>query len=596
MSPNLAYKQISNQLIEAVREHSDLVSLVSEYLSLKKTGQNYTGLCPFHQERTPSFSVNPLKQFFHCFGCGAGGDVFHFLEKIEGLNFSEALGRLAERGGIPLPSPERGPERSESDEIYRLNEAAASFFHKNLLEGSKGACARSYLKGRGVTIDAIREFSIGYALPDWDHFFKMGRKRFPVDLIEKSGLVSRRKEERTEGSGCYDRFRNRIVFPIHTMQGRVVGFGGRVLDESLPKYLNTPETAVFTKGKQLYGLHKVKRTGGDPLIVVEGYLDVVSASQFGIPNVVATLGTALTEDHIRLIRRVGEAVVLVFDGDKAGIRAALRAIPLLLDQPLSATIVSLPAGKDPDTFLREEGHLAFLDKIQKGKSLVEFSIDQMILRFPENAISAKMKVIEAVLPLIEKLSSPVKKGHFLKTLSESLELREEDVRAEALRLSRKAPGGSLKGRAVTPVKKNRRIPEEQETILKFLVQDLLEPEALNGKLNLKDFTDPLIQGLISQYWDGEASRWFHSSLSLKEINDEEKVILSRLSVDLVERDQVAQAIRDCIRKLRTNSLNRKKNKLDKELKQLEKKGDLEEEERVNREIIKIIDLKRAVSA
>ena len=601
MSPNLAYKQIPNQFIETIREQSDLVSIVSEYLSLKKAGQNYTALCPFHQEKTPSFSVNPVKQFFHCFGCGVGGDVFHFLEKIEGLSFSEALQRLAERGGISLPAMEnqrRRTGRSESDEIYRLNEAAAAYFHHNLLKRPEGARALSYLEGRGITIAAMKKFSIGYALPGWDHFLKAVGKRFSTSLLEKSGLVSRKSHPgiSEESGGCYDRFRNRILFPIHTMQGKVAGFGGRVLDDAMPKYLNTPETSVFTKRKHLYGLNHVKRKGLNPLIIVEGYLDVVVASQSGVPNVVATLGTALTEDHLALIRRIGEKIVLIFDGDEAGIRAAIRAVPLLIDQRLSSAIVSLPPGKDPDTFLQEEGKEAFLHKVENSQSVIDFSITQMIRQFSDKSIDGKIKIIEQVAPLIERLPSPVERSHYLKSLSELLFIREKDVLAEYRRFSKKKRGHALKSNTTGQQKMESRFPEEQEMILTLLIQDCLDPEELNGKLGLKDFTNATIQGLMSHYWDDETAQWVRSSIFFEDLTDEEKKTLSRLSVAEINREQVEQrATRDYICMLRSKKLDRQKSELDKELKRVEKKGDLEAVNRLSLEIIKIIDLKRAES-
>jgi len=592
----LAHKQVPSQLIESVREHSDLLSLVSEYLSLKKAGQNYVGLCPFHQEKSPSFSVNPLKQFFHCFGCGEGGDVFRFLEKIEGLSFSEALSRLAERANIPLPSRGEGLKPSESDDIYRLNKAAAAYFHQNLLEDPKAAPARSYLEQRGITMESIQNFSIGYAMLEWDHLLRSLGRRFPLALLEKSGLVSRRKREQDgRSTGAYDRFRNRILFPIYTLQGRVAGFGGRVLDGSLPKYLNSPETPVFTKGRQLYGLHRINRKEPSPLILVEGYLDVISASQFGIPNVVATLGTALTEDHLGLVRRVGKRLVLVFDGDEAGLRAARRAVPLLITQRLSSTIASLPPGKDPDAFLQESGPEAFLSELEKGQAPIDFSIAQAIKALPDASIRGKMAVIEQVLPLIESLSSPVEKGHFIKSLAEALALPEEDIRLEAFRRSGRRSWRERRESALQPLKQRRRLPEAEETILALILQDGLDPERLNGTLGLSDFTDPDIRSLLSRYWQADSGCWVQKKLVLEGLNPAEQALLTRLSLAEINTEQVAQMAQDCIRQLLNKSLERKKNELDKKLKHAEKEGDLEAVDQQNREIMRVINLKRRVS-
>ncbi|MDC4224060.1 MAG: DNA primase [Candidatus Manganitrophus sp.] len=354
-------RRVSDQLVETIRDRSDLVSIVSEYLTLKKAGQNLTGLCPFHAEKTPSFSVNPSKQFFHCFGCGAGGDVFQFVMKIEGLAFPEALRRMAAKAGVALPeaAEEReSPARREAAQIYELNEAAASYFHRNLLERPEGAFCREYLKGRGITTETIKTFSIGFAPARRDDLLKHFGKQYSRSLLEKAGLISRREGVSGE-EGLFDRFRNRVLFPIRNLQGRVVGFGGRVLDDSQPKYLNTPETAVFTKGKHLFALDQAKGAGIHSLIIVEGYFDVVAAHQAGVPNVVGTMGTALTPDHLRLIRRISEKVVLIFDPDEAGARAALRTAPLLIEEGISAKVVSLPPARTPIYLLENRGKPVF---------------------------------------------------------------------------------------------------------------------------------------------------------------------------------------------------------------------------------------------
>ncbi|MDC4202867.1 MAG: DNA primase [Candidatus Manganitrophus sp.] len=351
-------RRVSDQLVETIRDRSDLVSVVSEYLTLKKAGQNFTGLCPFHTEKTPSFSVNPSKQFFHCFGCGVGGDVFQFVMKVEGVAFPEALRRLAGKAGVALPEAgpdeRESPARREAAQIYELNEAAAAYFHRNLIERPEGAFCRDYLKGRGITAETIKAFSVGFALPRRDDLLKQLGKQFSRSLLEKAGLTSRREGAQGE-DGLFDRFRNRVLFPIRNLQGRVVGFGGRVLDDTQPKYLNTPETPVFTKGKHLFALDRAKGAGINALIIVEGYFDVIAAHQAGIPNAVGTMGTALTQDHLRLIRRISEKVLLIFDPDEAGARAALRTAPLLIEEGISAKVISLPSGEDPDLFIRKEG-------------------------------------------------------------------------------------------------------------------------------------------------------------------------------------------------------------------------------------------------
>lgn len=590
-------KTISTQLIDTIREHSDLLSIASQYLSLKKTGQNYTGLCPFHEEKTASFVINPIKQFFHCFGCGVGGDVFHFVTKIEGLSFPEALRSLAERGGISLPddihTSQSANTRSEAEEIYRVNEAAAAYFHRNLLERAESAPAREYLSARGLTGQTISDFSIGYALSPWDDLVKTLGKKFPVLILEKAGLISKRMDASARAqsqSVWFDRFRGRVLFPIRTPQGKIAGFGGRVLDNSMPKYLNTSETAVFTKGKILFGSHQTKAAGNSPFIIVEGYFDVLTASQAGIQNVVATLGTALTEAHLRLIRRLSEKMVLIFDGDEAGIRAALRTVPLLIDHEISAQIVSLPAGLDPDVFIREMGKDAFLDEIEKGETVIGFSITQWVKKFSLRTVEEKMKVVVQIIPLIHRLKSQIEKSYYLKSLSDALLLKEEDVRGEYRRLTKTEKKAEKISRMVKNLSEIDRIPEDQETILMLLLQGFSHPEMLNGFLSLEDFPHPAVHKMMAHYWNQTEQRWENPDYRIEADDDSSRSLLGRLSVSEVNIEQIQQIQTDCIKMLRKKRIDRERSESENCLKQVA--GDLEAEKRLKK---KIIDLYRESS-
>lgn len=593
----MAQKSISNHLIDTIRERSDLVAIVSEHLSLKKTGQNYTGFCPFHEERTPSFVVNPIRQFFHCFGCGEGGDVFHFVEKMEGASFPEALRALADRGGIPLPAEDHplqaSGSRTEAEKIYKVNEAATAYFHHNLLNRPEGAPALAYLKARGIGLETIRDFSIGFALPRWDHLLKTLGKQFSSTRLEKAGLISRKADASPsshEKSAGFDRFRNRVLFPIRTRQGKVAGFGGRVLDDGMPKYLNTSETAVFTKGKILFGLDRAKGLGDDPLIIVEGYLDVITAAQTGIPNLAATLGTALTESHLRLIRRFSEKMMLVFDGDEAGIRAALRTAPLLIEHEVSARIVTLPPGKDPDLLIRETGKAAFLTELEKGKPVIDFAIAQSLKNTSLRRIEDKMRVIRQIAPLIHRLKSQVEKSHYLKVLSDTLLLREEDLRTEFARLTQQEKITRSKIKPEGTTEKMDRLPEEQETILMLLIQGHLEPEALNEGLHLEDFTHPILNAVISHYWDAATNQWRKPEHTINKTDPASQALISRLSVSEVSEEQVKRIENDCIKMLRKKRIDRERSRIEFQLKQVA--GNLEAENVLKK---KIIDLYRESS-
>ena len=582
-------------MIETIRDRNDLVSLVSEYLALKKSGQNYTGLCPFHSEKTPSFVVSPVKQIFHCFGCDVGGNVFQFLMKIEGFSFPEALERLAEKGGVPLPasSPRRGegPAVREADQIYQLNEAVAAYLHKNLLEKPEAARATAYLKERGIDAETINAFSIGFALPRRDDLLKRFGKTFPVSLLEKAGLVSKKSGEGpSSGEADYfDRFRNRVIFPIRTLQGKVVGFGGRVLDDALPKYLNTPETAVYTKGKHLFALDQAKKKGARSLIIVEGYFDAIMAHQAGVHNVVATLGTSLTEDHLQLIRRIAEKVTLIFDPDDAGVRAALRTAPLFIEKEIAAEVVSLPSGEDPDLFLRKNGKGPFLKRVSEGKTLIDFAISKFIEASPLKSIDDKIKVIKETFPLLEKLKNKIEQSHYLKMLSEELGIEEESLRAEFSKEATKKKGAPFpKNLTKAPSAPKPDLPQDEENIATFLLQGQLDPSALTNRIDLEDFTDPRIKRVLSHFWDDQTG-WRRPSgrLDAVEETEETRALVTRLSVREIWRDieDVGQTAADSISRLRAKRVQRKSGEIQKRLKLAEKGGDLSLVKSLQQEIL-----------
>lgn len=566
-------RRVSDQLVETIRDRSDLVSVVSEYLTLKKAGQNFTGLCPFHTEKTPSFSVNPSKQFFHCFGCGVGGDVFQFVMKVEGVAFPEALRRLAGKAGVALPEAgpdeRESPARREAAQIYELNEAAAAYFHRNLIERPEGAFCRDYLKGRGITAETIKAFSVGFALPRRDDLLKQLGKQFSRSLLEKAGLTSRREGAQGE-EGLFDRFRNRVLFPIRNLQGRVVGFGGRVLDDTQPKYLNTPETPVFTKGKHLFALDRAKGAGINALIIVEGYFDVIAAHQAGIPNAVGTMGTALTQDHLRLIRRISEKVLLIFDPDEAGARAALRTAPLLIEEGISAKVISLPSGEDPDLFIRKEGKAGFLKKLEEGKTPIDFAIFKMTEASALKSVDDKIKVTEEIFPLIERLKNKVEQSHYLKRLSDVLRIEERDLRAEFSSRTRKNKKEVSPGRPA-PVAESK-LPHDEETIASLLLQSQIDPSALADQLDLEDFTDPQIRGILSHFWNREEGRWFSPS-RLNEIEAPLLTLYSRLSVRENRYENVQQTARDYILSLRAKRLRRESSEIESKIKLAERGGD-----------------------
>ena len=450
---------IPEDKISEIKNAADIVDIVSEAVLLKKTGKNFSGLCPFHTEKTPSFTVSPDKQIFYCFGCGSGGNVFSFLMKQEGLSFPETARRLAKRYGIDLPikrlSPDQKKKIGERESLLDINRRAMDFFYQALCRGKAGQAARSYLERRGVSQKTIDDFKLGYASDSWDRLLKyLTNQQISPAVIEKSGLILPRKNK----SGYYDRFRNRIVFPIIDTNMQVIGFGGRVLDDSLPKYLNSPETPVYNKGRSLYGIQQAKdkcRSTGT-VYIVEGYLDLLALYQHGIENCVATLGTALTSDHVRLLTRYAGRMILVYDSDEAGIRSARRCIDtfwqehvdfsrgdVFREEKADTRILVLPDGHDPDSYLREKGLESFQKAAAQAPGIVSFLIEQSIA---EHGLSTegKIRVVADLKGSLAAINDNVARSLYVKQLAERIGIEEsiilQEIRAGAASMDAKVSG------------------------------------------------------------------------------------------------------------------------------------------------------------
>jgi DNA primase len=432
---------ISQDVIEEIRRRNDIVDVISEYLPLKGIGGNFKALCPFHSEKTPSFTVTRQKQIFHCFGCGVGGNVFHFIMKYEHMSFPEAVASLAKRSGITLPKSRSRAASSalevHKEQLYGMNEMAAEYFHKLLLNTPQGAKACSYLHKRGIDERSIERFKLGYAPPGWDGLLGYAAEcGFQPQMLTEVGLV----KARDDGRGFYDRFRDRLMFPICDIMGRVVALGGRLLENlpEAPKYLNSPETAIYKKGALLYGLYLAKQPirAEGRVLVVEGYLDLISLFQAGIEHVVATLGTALTQSHVQLLKAYAKEAVLVFDGDTAGRSAALRgkeyflqghvryflpsahvsSLQGALQGDLHAKVVLLPQGHDPDTFVQAEGRDTLLAKVREAQPFIEFLLDAEAEGHDLSSVQGKLTYVRKLLPLIVNLGNQVERTEYLSEL------------------------------------------------------------------------------------------------------------------------------------------------------------------------------------
>jgi len=415
------------ELIQEIKEKNDIVSVVSEYVTLRRTGRSYTGLCPFHSEKTPSFNVNQAKQFFYCFGCGTGGDVISFLMKIENIEFIEAARRLADRAGIPWPERTVDESQREKEELYKINRLAALYYHQCLLKTDSGRVAREYLEKRGIRSEIWSKFYLGYAAPGWHHLTHvLRRKGVRLELAENLGLVSLGE------NGFYDRFRERLIFPIADARGNICGFGGRVFDNSHPKYLNSPDTVLFHKGYNLYGLDLAKeaiRKSGYA-IIVEGYMDVIQAHQGGFCQTVASLGTALTAEQAKIIKRYANQVVLAYDADAAGQNATVKGMNILRENGLEVKILIMPEGHDPDSFIRTFGAGAFGELLADTVDLLDFMIRLAVRTHDISTPAGKAAVIHELLPYLAALDSVIVREEYVRKLSREIGITETAIQEE----------------------------------------------------------------------------------------------------------------------------------------------------------------------
>jgi len=416
---------------EEIKRIADIAELIGQYVQLKKAGQNYVGLCPFHGEKDPSFTVSPSKQMFHCFGCKKGGDIFAFWMEYHRVSFPQALKDLAERYRVPLPEREFSPSQKKKQElkeqIFQLNETAARYYNHVLTKTDKGKPGLKYLEKRNLGKDIIKDFMLGYAPPEWDSLTRFLKdKRVDMDKAVEAGLIIPNKND-----GYHDRFRGRVLFPIHNIQKKVAGFGGRVLDESLPKYLNTPETPVFQKGGLLYGIYEAHRAIRERgrVVIVEGYMDVLALRSYGFNEVVATLGTSLTMDHIRRLKGYTEEAVVVFDSDKAGKGATIRSLPLFLNEGLTARVMVLPSGDDPDSFINKRGLKTFSETLDKAMPIFEFYIDLKVSRI-NGGIDGQVKLLKEIIPVLSSLNIEAQRLLYARRFSEKSGIAESIVVGE----------------------------------------------------------------------------------------------------------------------------------------------------------------------
>ena len=557
----------SDDIIEEVRQKNDIVDVVSQYVKLTRKGSSYFGLCPFHNEKTPSFSVTPGKQMYYCFGCGAGGNVFNFIMEYENYTFGEALKHLADRAGVELPKIEYSREvrekAQERAELLEINKQAAQYFYYQL-RTEKGAQGYQYLTGRGLSEETMRKFGLGYSDKFGGGLYQfLKSKGYGDDRLRESGLFN--VDER---HGMYDKFWNRVIFPIMDVNNRVIGFGGRVMGDGKPKYLNSPETKIFDKSRNLYGLNVARTTRRKYLILCEGYMDVISMHQAGFTNAVASLGTALTSGHASLLKRYTQEVLLLYDSDEAGVRAALRAIPILREAGVNSRVVNLRPYKDPDEFIKNLGAEAFEERLEQASDSFMFRVSIAESEFPMEEPQGQNRFFERCAEMLLELKDELERNLYIEAIVKKYRgqygISVEDLRKRVNTLALK---GTPAERRIQPKKSQEGAPKKkkdsasdqaQKLMLTWIVTYPKIFDKVAQYLTPEDFVVPLYrevaQMLFSQREEGEGNpaRLLNSFTDSEE--QREVASLFNATIHLETPKEQDQAFADTLLRIKTESL------------------------------------------
>ena len=550
---------IPDSVIDEVRDRTDIVEVVSQSVALKKVGKNYKGLCPFHSEKTPSFTVSPEKRIYHCFGCGAGGNVFKFVMDTQNISFLEAVQKFSQNAGISIPQPDarhlNDPANKEREALKKINELAASYFFSLFNDAEAGLAARNYLKRRHFTGDILGQYKIGWSAKGWKglskHFQKTGN--LSRKAVLQSGLVI----EKEDGSNVYDRFRGRVIFPIKDLHGSVIGFGGRaIVDDENPKYLNSPETPLYQKSQVLFGMDIAKQAirKEDQAVLVEGYLDQMRATQHGILNTVATCGTALTPKQASILRNYTSNVVLVFDSDKAGRAAADKGFEVLREKGIKVKIVFLPEGQDPDSFIHEKGAEKFIEKIKIAKPFLESYIDTVVASKNNNSPSEVVEMANKVLPMVGKVDNLVERNSLLEYFSFRVKIDDASFLTELKKsFSRNQPKINM------PKKETDSILNLERHLVHLILSDKETAERVLKAVNPEDFSNPALKSIattclqkISEDKDLEIDKL------IEQTDDPEiRSRLTQFGLEPLEFDSPEKTISDCITKFKKISIKSK---------------------------------------
>lgn len=503
-----------NSFLDEIRQKADIVQIISDYVKLELKGKNYLGLCPFHQEKTPSFTVSRDKQLYYCFGCGAGGDIFNFMMEMENLSFMEAAKILAERFGVQLPEDNisfgKGRNRKLDElreQLFEIHHLTTKYFAYLLSEHPKGQVAREYFAKRGFTRATIEKFRLGYAPQAWTALFSfLIKKGYSADLLEKAGLILPRnsRHQRSKNSGYYDRFRGRAMFTIFNLRGQPIAFGGRVLTaDQQPKYLNSPESEIFVKNQNLYGLNfareMIRQTR--QAVIVEGYTDVITAHQYGVGNVVASLGTSLTENQARLLARYADQVSIAYDADAAGQKATLRGLDILKKAGLVVKVLKLPPGTDPDELLQKSGAEGFQELLQTSISLIDFKLSEVLKKYDLFAPEGKVRAVEELLPVVLSIDNQIEKDYLLNQIAKGVDISRQVVEQElALFIQEKSKNKDKSNKNWHTIEEIKVVPQAIFEA-KFIAALLKKPQMLGqifSEITPESFKNPDYRQIINQ--------------------------------------------------------------------------------------------------
>ncbi|HTY45623.1 MAG TPA: DNA primase [Patescibacteria group bacterium] len=583
--------RISESILEEILSRVDIVELISGYIPLKRAGRNFKALCPFHQEKTSSFMVSPDRQIYHCFGCGESGNAFKFLMRYERLEFLEAVEVLSKKAGVALPEPSVRDEKAAGlvTQLYKINEQAVSFF-ANALNSSEGFAARDYLAKRGISQDSVKLFKLGYAPERWDGLITHLRaKNNNLGLLEKAGLVLPKN-----GGGYYDRFRGRIIFPIFDIKGRPLGFGGRVLSEAktenLAKYVNSPETPIYTKGRNLFGLHLSKEAirQKDYAVIVEGYLDFLMPYQSGLQNIVASLGTALTSEQVRLLKRFTQNVVMVYDPDTAGQMATLRTLDIFIEEGMNVKICSLPEGQDPDLFVRKAGIEALEVRIANAEGLFDYKLRCLQGRHGTKGAEGKADICGEMLATINKFQNAVLKSEYLRKLSEEMRVEHEVLLQE---LKKVKPDRPYAQPSAATAKKADQMNPTEKLLIKLMLEESDLIGRLRGAIEPADFQTESASRIVSIMFDMiEQGKAVEPNALVNYLEDESilQCVCESAFLPEVSTEKKEEIVHDCVQRLKKDKARLMRQRLHEQITHAQRSGDEERLHRLMQEFHQLI--------